>query len=86
MNTTEKKIWPKYFDAIKKGTKNYELRLADFKVKKGDTLILKEWNPKTKKYTGREIKKKAKFVFKTKDQKFWSKKEIKKFGFLIIGF
>ncbi|MCX6743585.1 MAG: hypothetical protein NT116_05095 [Candidatus Parcubacteria bacterium] len=32
---------------------------ADFKIKAGDILILQEWNPKTKKYTGRELRKKA---------------------------
>ncbi len=86
MSTIEKKIWPKYFNEVKKGNKNYELRLADFKVKRGDTLLLKEWNPKTKKYTGREIKKKAKFVVKTKNQKFWTKEDGEKFGFQVIGF
>lgn len=82
----EKKIWPKYFKAIKKGEKKFELRLADFKAKKGDVLILKEWNPRTKSYTGKEIKKKIKFVVKTKGQKFWSKKEVEKYGLQVIGF
>ncbi|MBU4315561.1 DUF3850 domain-containing protein [Patescibacteria group bacterium] len=27
--THEKKIWPEYFEKILKGSKNYELRLAD---------------------------------------------------------
>jgi ASC-1-like (ASCH) protein len=86
MTLIEKKIWPKYFEAVKKGEKNYELRLADFKTKKGDTLVLKEWNPKTKEYTKREVRKKVKFVGKTKGQKFWSKKMVEKYGFQIIGF
>lgn len=38
---------------------------------KGDELILKEWDPKTKQYTGRELTKIISFVLKTKDCKFW---------------
>lgn len=41
-----KKIFPEYFKAVLSGEKNYELRVADFSAKKGDTLILCEWNPK----------------------------------------
>ena len=41
MATIHKKIWPKWFNLIKKGKKNVEFRLADFKLKEGDTLVLK---------------------------------------------
>ena len=77
----EKKVWPVYFQAILDGKKNYELRLADFECKPGDTLLLKEWNPDTKEYTGRVIEKEVTFVVKTKDCKFWSQDEIEKYGF-----
>ena len=46
----EKKTWPKYFQAIIEGKKNFELRLGDWECNEGDTLILKEWDPETKKY------------------------------------
>ncbi len=82
----EKKVWPEYFKRIKSGDKTFELRLADWKCKTGDVLILKEWDPKTKEYTGQEIEKKVTYVIKTKDQKFWSKEEIEKYGLQIIGF
>jgi ASC-1-like (ASCH) protein len=82
----EKKVWPEYFKEIKKGTKKFELRLADFQIKKGDTLILREWNPKTKEYTGRVLQKKVTFIIKTKDVKFWPKKEVQKYGLQVIGF
>ncbi len=85
MKKIEKKIWPEYFKKILGGEKNFELRLADFKIKPGDTLLLREWDPKTKKYTGREIRKKVTFVLKTKNVKFWSKKEIDKHGLQIIS-
>lgn len=81
----EKKIWPEYFDEIVKGNKKFELRLADFACKKGDTLVLKEWNPKTKEYTGRIIEKQVGYVSKINEFKFWSKEDLEKYGLQIIS-
>jgi len=81
----KKKIWPKYFKDIKSGKKNFELRLADFKCKSGDVLVLREWDPKKKEYTGRQTRKKAKYVLKTKDLTFWPKRDTEKYGFQIIA-
>lgn len=81
-----KKVWPKYFNKILIGEKTFELRLADFKCKAGDILILKEYNPKTKKFTGKKISKKVKYVLKTKDVKFWPQNKVEKYGFQIISF
>jgi hypothetical protein len=85
-NIIEKKVWPEYFQKVLAGDKTYELRLADFECNPGDTLILKEWDPKTKEYTGREIKKQVTYVGKTKGYTFWTKEEIDKYGFQIIAF
>jgi hypothetical protein len=87
MKKIEKKVWPRYFKEILEGEKTFELRLADFKVRKRDILILKEWDPKKKKYTGREIKKKVGYVLKFKPEKllFYSQKDIKKYGLQIIS-
>lgn len=80
-----KKIWPKYFDMLKNTKKNFELRIADFDIKEGDTLILEEWDPETKKYTGRKMEKKVDFVIKIKSlTKWWTEEEIKKHGFYVI--
>lgn len=82
----EKKVWPKYFQSILEGKKNYELRLADWECKEGDTLLLKEWDPKTKNYTGRELSKKVKYVAKFKsDDLFWTKEDIERYGLQIIS-
>jgi ASC-1-like (ASCH) protein len=86
MSRIEKKTWPKFFKEIKSGKKNFEVRLADWKCKPEDVLILREWNPKTKRYTGRKIEKKVTYVLKTKDLKFFSKKDIGKYGYQIIAF
>ena len=82
----EKKVWAEYFQKIYDGIKKFELRLADFDVAEGDTLVLKEWDPKTKEYTGREISKKVTYVLRTKEVKFWSQVEIDKYGLQIIAF
>ena len=82
----EKKILPEYFQKILDGVKNYELRLADWECQEGDILLLKEWNPETKEFTGREIEKKVTYVLKTKDLTFWSKEDVDKFGYQIISF
>jgi len=86
MKTIKKKIWPKWFELVKSGKKKFELRLADFKIKQGDVLVLEEWNPKTKKYTGRKIKKKVKYLLKFKLDDFGQEKEIKKKGLHVIQF
>lgn len=84
-----KKIWPEseYFNAILKEDKTFELQLNDFECESGDILVLKEWNPETKEFTGRELKKKITYVIKTKDSiKFYSQEKINKYGFQVIGF
>jgi len=64
MSTIKKKIWPEYFEAVASARKKYELRLNDFEINEGGTLVLEEWNPKTKEYTGRKIEKKVAYVEK----------------------
>jgi hypothetical protein len=82
----EKKAWPEFFGKIASGEKTYELRLADFECKPGDVLVLREWDPKTKQYTGRSMEKEVTYVFRTKDQKFWPKEDVDKHGFQVISF
>ncbi len=80
-----KKIRPEYFQKILEGKKTFEVRLADWECNEGDILILKEWDPKTRGYTGREIKKEVTYVIKTKDLKFWPQEDVKKYGYQIIA-
>ena len=82
----EKKTWPDLFQKILDGEKTFDLRIADFDCKVGDELVLKEWNPETKQYTGRELIKIISFVLKTKDCKFWKPGDIKKYGFIALSF
>ncbi len=86
MAIIKKKVWPDYFKLIKSGKKKFELRLADFKAKEGDILILEEWNPEKKEYTGRKIRRKIKYILKFKLNDFGQEKEIKKKGIYILQF
>jgi len=88
MKRIEKKVWPEYFERLLSGDKTFELRLADWECNEGDTLILKEYDPKTKEYSGRQIEKKVTYIIKTKNAEnwgMWTKEEIEKFGFQIIS-
>jgi len=86
MATIEKKAWPELFEPILSGKKKYDLRLNDFEVNEGDILVLKEWDPNTKMYTGREISKKVTYVrkFSLRDL-FWPREEIEKHGLQILS-
>jgi len=88
MNKIEKKIWPEYFEKVSSGKKKYELRLGDFRPKEGDVLVLREWDPEKKDYTGRVLEKKvthtATFSFDDLS-KFWPKEEILERGITICS-
>jgi ASC-1-like (ASCH) protein len=79
-----KKCWPDMFELVRTGRKNTDLRLADFSIKEGDTLVLEEFDPKSKKYTGRSVKKRVKNLNKVNLTDFHSVDKIKKFGHWII--
>lgn len=81
----EKKVWPESFAKILSGEKTYDIRLADWDCAPGDTFELKEFDPVTKKYTGRSIKKRVGYVGKTKGWEPWPKKDIDKYGYQIIS-
>ncbi len=81
----EKKVWPKYFELIKAGKKSFEVRLADFDVEEGDILVLREWDPDKKAYTGRVLEKKVVYVTKARDWKFWPNEAVEKYGYQVIG-
>ncbi len=86
MAIIRKKIWPAYFNDVASGKKKYELRLNDFTVTEGDTLLLEEWDPQLKEYTGRKIGKKVTYVGKFRiDKLFWPEDQIKEKGIQIIS-
>lgn len=86
MAIINKKIWPEYFEPVASGKKKYELRLNDFEVKEGDTLIFEEWDPKIQDYTGRKTEKQVSYVGKFMiDDLFWPEEKIKEKGIQVIS-
>lgn len=80
-----KKTWTEAFEKILSGEKTFDARLANFECKLGDVLVLEEYNPKLKKYTGRKIEKEITFILNTKEQKFWTQSDIKNEGIVIMA-
>lgn len=58
----ELKTWPVFFQAMVEGLKPFEARLNDRAYQTGDLLLLREWNPDTLAYTGRESKKVVTYI------------------------
>lgn len=81
-----KKVQQKYFEAVLDGRKRFEVRLADFKSKPGDILVLLEQKEGTRGLTGRKIECEILFTFNTKEmEKFHPKEEIDKYGLVVLA-
>jgi hypothetical protein len=74
----ELKVWPEFFDALESGRKTFELREFDRDFREGDTLRLREYDPKNDDtqppggicigrirdgYSGREVRRLVTYVF-----------------------
>lgn len=56
MPTHDLKIWPRFFSDVLSGIKTWEVRkVTDRNYQAGDLLRLREWDPGTGAYTGREL-------------------------------
>lgn len=88
MAIVKKKCYPEFFELLMKGRKRFEFRIADFDIEEGDTLILQEWDPKTKRYTGRSIIKTVgyivRFTLDDIEKRFGQKELLEKYGFYIL--
>jgi Domain of unknown function (DUF3850) len=62
VTTHDLKIWPKWFADILSYDKNFEVRLNDRGFKVGDELLLREWDPEKRDYTGRVIRRRVTYV------------------------
>ena len=86
MAIVKKKIPPEYFELISSGKKRFELRLNDFDIREGDTLVLEEYDPETKEYSGRKIEKTVDYVLNFDLDLFKQKEKIIEKGLLLIQF
>ncbi len=80
----KKKIWPGYFARVVAGQKKFELRLGDFAIGEGDTLVLEEWDPQSKRYSGRSVEPTVTGVLTPKEISFWSAEDVERYGYQII--
>lgn len=81
-----KKCYPTYFKQVAAGNKTFEYRLADWEAHVGDSLILEEWDPETKNYTGQAVTKTIGYVLNLKDvPALHTEEEINKNGFMVIS-
>lgn len=60
----ELKTWPLQFEAVYTGAKRVELRKADRPYQQCDLLHLREWNPQSGEYTGRECTRKVTHILR----------------------
>lgn len=58
----ELKVWPEYFNALKLGLKNFEIRKNDRDFQIGDTLRLREYDDDEMIYSGEEIEKTVTYI------------------------
>ena len=63
------KIFPEYFDGVRKGKKRFELRKNDRNFHVGDCLALNEWDGE--RYTGRSILVKIDYMMNLDDVMTW---------------
>ncbi len=88
MQRIEKKIWPEFFDAVASGKQKHQLRLNDFAIEPGDLLVLREWDPETKSYTGRELERLVTHIHRYTHEdmlRFHTQEEIVEKGLQIIS-
>lgn len=67
MSEHELKCWPAEFAAVRSGDKPFELRRHDREFRVGDTLLLREWDPRTETYSGSAVLRRVTWVL-TEDQ------------------
>ena len=64
----ELKSWVGLFEPIFKGEKTHELRVLDRDYRINDILLLREYNPLTKEYTGRECRVRVTYITSSQHQ------------------
>ena len=86
MRIVEKKIWPEFFREVKSNKHRAGFQLADFRLRRGDVLLLREWDPKTGKYTGRAARRKVQWLTRLDIFKFYPHRAIEKYGLYLIEY
>lgn len=66
MATHELKTWPEFYEAIISGAKNFDLRKNDRNFQVNDYLVLREWDPATKTYSGRKTTRRISYILESR--------------------
>lgn len=82
----EKKSVPESYNQVASGKRKLELRIADFPLAAGDTIVLKEYDPKTNQPTGRQTELKCKRVERINPLQFYDADAIKRNGLYVIEY
>jgi len=77
----ELKTWEEYFNAIASGEKNFELRKNDRGFLVGHELLLREYSPESKTFTGRTVRRKISYLLSGTDAEQFGLKP----GYCIMG-
>lgn len=72
------KTWPEFFEQVESGIKSFELRKNDRKFKMGDGILLQEYDPLIKEFTGKEWVGEISYIFD--NEAFGLKK-----GYVLLG-
>ena len=64
----ELKSWTGLFDPIYTGAKTHDVRVMDREFKVGDVCLLREYEPTTRTYTGREVFVRITYITSSKHQ------------------
>lgn len=64
----ELKSWVGLFDPLSRGLKKHEFRVMDRDFQVGDVCLLREYEPVTKEYTGREVYYRITYITSAKHQ------------------
>jgi hypothetical protein len=62
--THELKIHPEHYKEVLLGLKKVEIRLNDRNYQENDILLLNEYNPNTRKYSGSQVTRKVDYIIR----------------------
>jgi Domain of unknown function (DUF3850) len=81
MKTHRLKIWPQWFDAVRRGVKSYEIRKDDRNFNVGDDVMLEEFNPAVSERSGRILHRRIVYISRGEDAEAFGLRD----GYCVLG-
>jgi len=82
----EKRVWKPFFEDLITDKKNFDIRLADFKLTDGDEVLFREYDQGKREYTGQNILVKVKNLHLIKFGDFYPIEKIAECGYEFWAF